>query len=162
MECNIYFFFHFWNHSSSNVQTRIYFKISSFLSLRFESTCDSRLVVLFPVGLKRREVKRSHRNSSMWKQSMNSGIIRVSDISRFLVGRWLYMYERFTKQRSNGTVEIFCIEKTGTIIFFILKKKLENIHFWINREILFFSKVEENSNSDSIRCGVPDFEIHIT
>lgn len=123
MECNIYFFFHFWNHSSSNVQTRIYFKISSFLSLRFESTCDSRLVVLFPVGLKRREVKRSHRNSSMWKQSMNSGIIRVSDISRFLVGRWLYMYERFTKQRSNGTVEIFCIEKTGIIIFFILKKK---------------------------------------
>lgn len=123
MECNIYFFFHFWNHSSSNVQTRIYFKISSFLSLRFESTCDSRLVVLFPVGLKRREAKRSHRNSSMWKQSMNSGIIRVSDISRFLVGRWLYMYERFTKQRSNGTVEIFCIEKTGIIIFFILKKK---------------------------------------
>lgn len=125
MECNIYFFFSFLEPfvESSNVQTRIYFKISSFLSLRFESTCDSRLVVLFPVGLKRREVKRSHRNSSMWKQSMNSGIIKVSDISRFLVGRWLYMYERFTKQRSNGTVEIFCIEKTGTIIFFILKKK---------------------------------------
>lgn len=65
---------------------------------------------------------------------MNSGIIRVSDISRFLVGRWLYTYERFTKQRSNGTVEIFCIEKTGTIIFFILKKKKKS------RKYTFLSK----------------------